>query len=39
MAAFESAQERWAGAMRTTLIVAAGAVLLSGIALLIALLR
>lgn len=39
MAAFESAQERWAGAMRTTLIVAAGAVLLSGIALLIALLH
>ncbi|MEO7217637.1 MAG: ATP-binding protein [Gemmatimonadaceae bacterium] len=39
MAAFESAQERWAGAMRVTLIVAAGAVVLAGISLLVTLLR
>ncbi len=39
MAAFESAQSRWAGAMRTTLMVAGVALALAAVALLVALLH
>ncbi|MEO7042755.1 MAG: ATP-binding protein [Gemmatimonadaceae bacterium] len=39
MAAFETAQSRWAGAMRTTLMVAGVALALAAVSLLVALLR